>query len=167
MEQYSTWKPGLRANISSMLRASTIKTQNIHIIKTEALKYPTAAQNLGHHPEISITSNKNRKTRQFFFYFLMLWSLQSLHNQGQKFHEIGIMFTVGLKVQACIGIRASKYFGRNIVFIRRKRREKRVGRFLYFPPHSSILISSETKTELASHTLDYGQANVDDDVYKV
>lgn len=80
-----------------------------------------------------------------------------------------IMFTVGLKVQACIGIRASKYFGRNLVFIRRKRREKRVGRFLYFSPHSSILIliSSETKTELASHTLDYGQASVDDDVYKV
>lgn len=69
MEQYSTWKPGLSASISSMLRASTIKTQNIHNIKTEALKYRTAAQNQGHHPEISITWNKNRKTRQRFFTF--------------------------------------------------------------------------------------------------
>lgn len=164
MEQYSTWKPGLRANISSMLRAWTIKTQNIHIIKTEALKYPTAAQNQGHHPEISITSNKNRKTRQFFFYFLMLWSLQSLHNQGQKFHEI-LCLQLAWKCRRLLayGLRSTN---RNLVFIRRKRREKRVGGFLYFPPHSSILISSETKTELASHTLDYGQASVEDDVYK-
>ena len=149
-----------------MLRASTIKTQNIHIIKTEALKYPTAAQNQGHHPEISITSNKIWKTRQFFF---LLFDVVELAKSPQPRPEIArdIMFTVGLKVQACIGIRASKYFDRNLVFTRRKRREKRVGRFLYFPPHSSILISSETKTELASHTLDYGQASVDDDVYKV
>lgn len=26
--------------------------------------------------------------KKFFFYFLLLWSLQSLRNQGQKFHEI-------------------------------------------------------------------------------
>lgn len=100
---------------------------------------------------------------------LLLFDVVELAKSPQPRPEIArdIMFTVGLKVQACIGIRASKYFGRNLVFIRRKRREKRVGRFLYFPPHSSILISSETKTELASHTLDYGQASVDDDVYKV
>lgn len=150
-----------------MLRASTIKTQNIHIIKTEALKYPTAAQNQGHHPDINKHHIKQKPEDKTIFF--LLFDVVELAKSPQPRPEIprDIMFTVGLKVPVCIGIRASKYFGRHSVFIWPKRREKRVGGFLYFPPHSSIVNSSETKTELASHTLDYGQASVEDDVYKV
>lgn len=151
LEKYITWKPGLRANISSMLRASTIKTQNIHIIKTEALKYPTAAQNQGHHPEISITSNKNRKTRQsIFLYFLMLWSLQSLHNQGQKFREI-LCLQLAWKCW-CVLVYGLRSTLAAIQFSSGQREERREweGFFISLPPpppNSSIVNSSETKTE--------------------
>ena len=149
---------------SSMLRASTIKTQNIHIIKTEALKYPAAAQNQGHHPEISITWNKNRKTRHFFLTFCCCGACKV---SATKARNSTRYYVYSWKVQACIGVRTSRYFGRHLIFIKRKRREKKKGGFLFSPSHSSILISSETKTELASHTLDYGQASDEDDEYIV
>lgn len=78
-----------------------------------------------------------------------------------------IMFTVGKCRRVLAYGLQSRYFGRHLIFIKRKRREKKKGGFLFSPSHSSILISSETKTELASHTLDYGQASDEDDEYIV
>lgn len=120
---------------SSMLRASIIKMQRIQIFKTEALKYPTAAQNLGHHPEITITWNKNRKTRQTFFLVFVNVELKKSPQPRPEIPRDIVMFTVGLRAQACISVRTSSTL--TAILLSSGERGKRSGRdedFFLFPP---------------------------------